>query len=120
MQKFELNNESIAPNILYVPHYAEGKKHAYKSKYNTDRENQVIILMITNGKKWHFLPVKRMSPLLREITSNHKKDFYCLNCFHSYTRKNKLEKHYEVCKNHDYCYVEMPNENNKILKCNYG
>ena len=28
-------------------------KHAYKSKHNLNCENQVILLMITNGKKWH-------------------------------------------------------------------
>ena len=25
-----------------------------------------------------------------------------------------------MCGNHDYCYVEMPKEDNKILKYNYG
>ena len=45
--------------------------------------------------------------------------FYCLNCFHAYTTKNKLESHKKVCKNHDYCSIEMSNENNKILKYNH-
>ena len=46
---------------------------AYKSKYNK-RKNQVILLMITSGKKWHYLPVKRLPALLRGITSNHNGD----------------------------------------------
>ena len=50
----------------------------------------------------------------------HDGDFYCLNCLHSYRAENKLKKHYNVCKNHDYCYVEMPKEDNKILKYNHG
>ena len=58
-------------------------------------------------------------PLLREIASNHKGDFYCLICFHSYSTKNKLKKHETVCNDHDYCYVEMSSENNKILKYNH-
>ena len=33
-KKFELNNKSIALNILYVPHNTEKITHAYKSKYN--------------------------------------------------------------------------------------
>ena len=91
------------------------------SKYDEKRENNVILLMITDGKKWHYLPVKSLAAaLLRGITSNHKKGFYCLNCFLSYAAKNKLEKHYHVCKNHDHCYVEMPKEDNKILKYNHG
>ena len=46
---------------------------------------------------------KNLSALLIGITSNHNGDFYCLNCFHSYSTKKKLEKHYSVRKNHDYC-----------------
>ena len=76
--------------------------------------------MITDGKKWHYLTVKSLSGLLKGIWSNHVGDFYCLNCFHSYRTNNKLEKHEKVCNDHDYCYVEMPNENNKILKYNQG
>ena len=119
-KKFESNNKSIALNISYVPYNNKEIRHAYKSKYNLKRENQIILLMITDGKKWHYLAVKSLSALLRRITGNNNGDFYFLNCFHSYTTKNKLEKHKNVCKNHDYCYVEMPEKDIKILKYNHG
>ena len=61
-----------------------------------------------------------MSVLFRGITSNHKEDFYCLNCFCSYSAENKLKKHKKVCENHDYCYLEMPKEDNKIVKYSHG
>ena len=57
-----------------------------------------------------------MPALLREITSNRHGDFYCLNCFHSYTTHNKVKKHERVCNNHDYCRVDMPKEHEKIKK----
>ena len=44
------------------------------------------------------LVVKNLSGLLRGITSNHKEDFYCLNCFHSYSTENKLEAHKKYVK----------------------
>ena len=72
--------------------------------------------MFTDGKKCHYLAVKGLSALLWGITSSNKEDFYCLNCFHSYSTKNKLKKHEKVCNDHGYCYAEMPNEDNKILK----
>ena len=50
-KKFESNNKSIALNILYVSHNTEKIRHAYKSKYNLTRENQVILLMITDDEK---------------------------------------------------------------------
>ena len=82
-KKFELNNE-IAPNILYVPHNTRKIHVAYKSKHNLTRENQIILLMITDGEKWHYLTVKNLSGLLRGITSNYAGYFYCLNCFCAY------------------------------------
>ena len=93
---------------------------AYKSKNNLTQEKQIILLMISDGQKWHYLVVKKLSKLLRGITSNHKEDFYCLNCFHSYRTENKLEAHKKICENHDYCHVEMPTKNNNIIKYNHG
>ena len=75
--------------------------------------------MITDGEKRHYLAVKSLLELFRGVTSNHKEDFYCLNCFYSYSTENKLKKHKKACENHDYCYVEMPEEDNKILKYNH-
>ena len=96
-KKFELNNE-IALNILYVPHNTRKIHVAYKSKHNLTRENQIILLMITDGEKWHYLTVKNLSGLLRGITSNHAGDFYCLNCFCAYSTKNKFEAHKKYVK----------------------
>ena len=70
--------------------------------------------MITDSKKWHYLAVKSLSPLLRGITSNHNRDFYCLNCFHSYSTEVRLKKHERLCKKHDYCHVEMLKEDEKV------
>ena len=111
-KKFKLNNE-IALNILYVPHNTKKTEIAYKSKHNLIQEKQVILLMISNGENWHYLTVKNLSRLLRGITSNHNRDFYCLNCFHTYRTKNKLE-------NRDHCHVEMPTKDNNTIKYNQG
>ena len=101
-----------------MPHNTEKIRRAYKSKYNLTRENQVTLLMITDGEKWHYLAVKSLSAVFRGITGNNNGDFYYLSCFQSYTTVNKLKKHKNVCENHDYCHVEMPKEDNKILKYN--
>ena len=107
-KKFELNNKSFALTVLYVPEGEKTIRHAYKSKYNLTRENQVILLMISDGEKWDYLTVRSLSALLKGITSKHKDDSYCLNCFHSFTSKKSLESHMKVCEDKDYCYIEMP------------
>ena len=96
-------------------HVPEGEKiirHAYKSNNNLTRENQVILLMIGDGEKWHYLTVRSLSALLKVITSKQKGDSYCLNCFHLYRTKETLEKHMKVCEDKDYCYIEMPKKVN--------
>ena len=64
-KKFEQKNKIIALNILFVPHNTEKIRLAYKTKHNFKRENQVILLMTTDGKKWCYLTVKSLSALLR-------------------------------------------------------
>ena len=86
----------------------------------TSVKKQVILLMITDGKKRHYLAVTNLSALLQRNSSNHRGHFYCLNCFSSYTAKNKLKEHEEICNNHDSCNVEMPNWVEKTLKSNPG
>ena len=112
---------------------------AYKSKYNQKRENQVVLLMITNSEqsdeadKWHFIalksvrtddgfncPIRSLFRLFRRITANNNGDFYCLGCLHSFRTDNALKRHERLCDNNDYCYVEMPTKDNKTWKYNHG
>ena len=76
--------------------------------------------MIGDGKKYHYLAVANLSGLLQGNSSNHSEDFYCLNCFNSYTTKNKLKEHEEICNNRNSCRIEMPKWVEKILKHNPG
>ena len=85
-KKFEQNNKIIALNILFVPHDTEKISLENKSKHNFKHENQVILLMIADCKKWHYLAVKSLAEFLSQITLNH-----CLNCFHSYRTKINLK-----------------------------
>ena len=99
MIKFEKNNKAIALNVLYIPRNTKTISAAYRSEYSNNRKKQVILLMITNSKKSLYLAVKNFSALLKEISSNHKEDFYCLNCalVHTHQKMNlKNMKKYVV------------------------
>ena len=119
-KKIERNNKAIALNILFIPHNTKTIRVGYRSEYNNKHKKQVILLMISNDKKWHYLPINNLSALLQGKSSNHYGDFYCLNCFNSYTTKNKLKEHEEICNNHNRCHIEMPKWVKKILKYNPG
>ena len=81
--------------------------------------------MITDCKKWHYrnhcrIALTTLSALLQGISSNDDGDFYCLNCFNSYTTENKLKEHEEICNNDDSYRIEMPKQSEKILKYIHG
>ena len=75
--------------------YAKKENPVYVSKRNSNREKQVILLMIPNGEGWHSSS-KKLSTLLRGIKSKYHGDFYCLNCLHSFTTEIKRESHQKV------------------------
>ena len=58
--------------------------------------------------------------MLRGISLSNNGDFYCLNCFHSYGTLNKLKKHERVCKNHDHCHIDMPEEGENMIQYSPG
>ena len=92
--------------------------------------------MITDGEKWHCLalksgpifyggrwcnrPIKRLSKLFRGKPSNHHGDFYCLNCFNSYSTKNRPKEHEEICNKQDSSSTQMFRWVDRILKYTYG
>ena len=90
----------------------------YILKYNSNREKQVILLMISDGEKWHYLALQKLSALLKGITSKNNGDFYCLNCLHSFKTKNKPESHKKVRENKDFYNVTMRSEDTRILEFN--
>ena len=77
------------------------------------REKQVTLLLISNGQGRHYVEVKKLSGLLRGITSKDDGDLYCLNCFHSIKTKNKLELHKKVFENKDFCNVVMSSRSSR-------
>ena len=134
---FEKNNTDIALNILMVP-YVENDEDdeqipiepLYKSKFNNTRKNQVVLLMITDGEKWHYLalksiqtnddkmkPTKALSRLFKNITSKNTTNYdHCLNCLNSFRSENVLKNHEPICSNHEYCKINMPTTDDNILK----
>ena len=96
MQKVAQNNKAITLNILHVKQNTKKICVAYRSKHNNKRKKQIILLITGDGQKYHYLAVTSLSALLQRISSNRKEDFYCLNCFNSYTTKNKLKEHEEI------------------------
>ena len=74
--------------------------------------------MIPNGEKLHYLAVKKLSVLLRLITSKHHEDFYCFNCLRYFATEKNLKSPKKVCQNKGFCKVIMPYQDIKVLEFN--
>lgn len=90
-EKFQINNKTVAFNVLFSRHNNEELKQEYISNYNSELENQVLLLQITSGEKWHYLFVKNLPLFLRETTLKNNDDYFCiLVCIHP-EQKNKVK-----------------------------
>ena len=96
-KKSENNNPTIAINVWYAKN--EKMYPNYVSKHNLKSKKQVVLLMIPNGKGWHYLAEKKLSALLRgtALKNNERK-------------KKKIALHKKVCKNKDFCNAVMSSE----------
>ena len=52
--------------MFYVLKKRKNIYPTYVSKHNSNREKQVILLMILNVKKWHYLAIIKLSVLQEE------------------------------------------------------
>ena len=95
-KKFEKNNVAVALNISYTK--KNYKYPADVSKHNSLKSNKTSYSF--NDYKWRMMTLccsKKLSALLRGITTKHHGDFYYLNCLHSFAIEKNLNctKKYE-------------------------
>ena len=119
-------SEKVVENLRVITYYSLERRSKRRKKGEAktgihlqiliNQENQVVLSMITDGQKWHYLAVRKLSVLLKEVASNYKADSYCPNCLQSLRTKNKLNYHEKICKNHNYCEVVMPDDETKMLE----
>ena len=60
-KSFETNNPRTHHDILFAENSKEEIKQAYISKYNSKCKEKVILLITTDGEKWHYFAVKKLS-----------------------------------------------------------
>ena len=65
-------------------------------------------------------PTKGFSKLMRDISSSVHKSHYCFGCFHSFKCNSTLEKHTRLCKDHDFCKINLPDKKKNIKEHKYG
>ncbi len=83
------------------------------SKFNYERE--VDLLLIHNDKKQHYCLINNLSRLVSaQISKKEKKKWICRRCLNSFGSEDLLEKHKELCGQHEEVKVDMPKEGSSV------
>ena len=92
----------------------------YLKNYLEFWKTNTYSLIIPNEEKeeWHYLAVKKLSALLRTITSKHDGICYCLDYLHSSKTKRNLKYHGKAYKSKVFSEIVMPSEKDNILEYN--
>ena len=120
--RFDKEKETVGDEVFNIlPEYI--------SDFNFTRKIQVVLLKISDGKKWHFVaalkgekeedsdftrPAKCFSRLMRNISSNSHQKYYCFECSHLFKCKSTLEKHTQLCKDNKFCKITFPIQGENI------
>ena len=113
---FEKNNLTIW--LLYINEKVICPGYISEINLSCEKKKKIINDSKRRKKAGIISQLKKISALLGWITSKNHRDFYCLNCFHSFRIANKLKSHEKVCKNKGFCGMVMPSEKNKITEFN--
>ena len=117
IDKFERQNPSISITVFGY----EGKRvYPLRNSNNTNREHDVILILIEEEGVNHYCLVKNVSRLLSSQVSNHKeKHHFCLRCLNSFWTHKSLNKHLEYCGNHEAVKINMPKKGTMLKFKNY-
>ena len=82
-----MNNKAIALNVLQINENLNSPqkiRHLYKSEFNRTGKNKVILLIISDNEKQHYVAVKNLNSLLKN--KDKCSEHFCINCF----KKSKI------------------------------
>ena len=113
IDKFERQNPSISITVFG---YDEKSVCPLRNSNNTNREHDIILILIKEEGVNDYCIVKNLSRLLSSQVSKHDgKKYFCKRCLNPFSTQKALDKHEEYCGNHEAVKINMP-EKGTMLK----
>ena len=108
--KFEKQNPTISVNVFGY------ENSVYPLRISEhERENQVDLLLISDGDKQHYCLIKNLSRLLSsQVTKHGHVMHFCRRCLNPFNSEDSLNKHKESCSSNEAVRVVMPEEGSTI------
>ena len=117
LNKFEKQNTNISITVLGY----EGKNvYPLRNRVNTDRDHNIILMLIEKDGVKHYCLVKNISRLLSsQATKGKRKEYFCLRCLNPFWCEKSLNEHQEYCKEYEAVKIEMPKKETILKFKNY-
>ena len=117
INKFEKQNPTISITVLGY----EGKNvYPLRNSDNTDREHNIILMLIEEEGVKHYCLVKSIERLLSSQVSNDKrKRYFCSRCLNSFWCQKALNKHEEYCNEYEAVKIQLPKKGTMLEFKNY-
>ena len=113
IDKFEKQNPSISITVFG---YEEKCVYPLRNSDNTNREHDIILILIKEEGVNQYCLVKNPSRLLSSQVPKHDgKKYFCKRCLNPFNSQKALDKHEEYCGNHEAVKINMP-EKGTMLK----
>ena len=117
IDKFEKQNPSISITVFG---YEEKSVYPLRNSNNTNREHNIILILIKEEGVNHYCLVKNPSRLLSSQVSKHDgKKYFCKRCLNPFNSQKALDKHEEYCGNHEAVKINMPEKGTMLKFKNY-
>ena len=79
---------------MFPPINKEEIKQDIQLKIHSQSVSKVILLMITDGEKWHYFGAENPCALWRAMTSKHNSGCYCIKCLHRSLSKTQGQENH--------------------------
>ena len=117
IDKFEKQNPSISITVFV---YEEKSVYPLRNSNNTNREHNIILILIKEEGVNHYCLVKNLSRLLSsQVSKQDGKKYFCKRCLNPFSGQKALDKHEEYCGNHEAAKINMPEKGTKLKFKNY-
>ena len=117
LNKFEQQNPTISITVLGY----EGKSvYPLRNSKNTDRDHNIVLMLIEKDGVKHYCLVKSLGRLLfSQVPKNNGKHYFCLRCLNPFWCEEALNKHKEYCNEYEAVKIEMPKKGTMLKFKNY-
>ena len=117
LNKFEKQNRTISITVLG---YEEKIVYPLRNSVNTDRDHNIILMLMEKDGVKHYCLVKNISHLLSfQATKGKRKEYFCLRCLNPFWCEKSLNEHQEYCNGYEAVKIEIPKKGTILKFKNY-